>query len=751
MDNERNEWRRSSAVRHLILQRTDMANTPAPIFIIGSPRSGTSILTWCLGQHPNILPIEESNWMGKLAFDVHHCIEIGTSRGDRSHLSSMGIRDELYTAIGKGIDELIVSHRQRYEQLWTERHPNAKTTPLRISRHPDDPKQRWVDGTPEYSMYIPGLRKLFPNAKFIHIARDVVSVVRSMMHFASLSGADLVANEQAAYEYWLRTVRGCVEAERAYGSDVVLRIRHKDLVACPEATLRKCLTFVGEEFAPACLEPLQLRINSSRIPESYDPYDPNTDAKLRAEAHELSDWCLNDVAGRIVPDETVAAELDHAFVRRAQYIARAGAAFQSALERAAAVERELETHRSQLNNRVRLAVQAACTFDAIVAIISRGDDALMDLGGRAAWHFPRDDHGDYAGYHPGDSKEAIEHLESLRAKGANYLVIPEPSMWWLDHYKDFAKYLKERYQKVWVREDTGAIFSLKPRTGESELNKKPVASTASAPDNGRQSSSKNIRDVQPARNGIPLVRFQCNICGASNTVPRPRLEREVSSCDHCKSTVRWRSVIHALSLEIYGKSLAIPDFPAMPQLTGIGMTDWLGYAKPLAKKFNYRNTYYHQEPKLDITQPPAEMNGTLDFIITSEVFEHLPPPVSIAFENMRKLLRPGGVVIFTVPYSDHAETIEHFPELKTYEVLNRSGKHVLRNVTAGGQVQEYDRLVFHGGPGATLEMRQFSERGLLAEFKRAGFNNVKIHRTPCEEFGIVWHTNTSLPIAARVD
>src|ERR1051326_1981074 len=38
-----------------------------PIFIVSTGRSGSTILTWCLGQHPNIIPQEESNWLGAFA------------------------------------------------------------------------------------------------------------------------------------------------------------------------------------------------------------------------------------------------------------------------------------------------------------------------------------------------------------------------------------------------------------------------------------------------------------------------------------------------------------------------------------------------------------------------------------------------------------------------------------------------------------------------------------------------------------
>jgi len=252
-------------------------------------------------------------------------------------------------------------------------------------------------------------------------------------------------------------------------------------------------------------------------------------------------------------------------------------------------------------------------------------------------------------------------------------------------------------------------------------------------------------------NGKPnTLCYRCNICGKDCESEITDLTREKASCMSCGSTVRMRAIIRVLSLELFGESLAIPDFPIRHDVVGMGMSDWEGYAERLKPKLDYRNTYYHKEPQLDIISIPSDLEGKFDFIISTDVFEHVKPPISIAFENTRKLLKPNGVFIFSVPYLKEGKTIEHFPELYRYEIIKNNDSSFLKNITRSGVEQIYDHLVFHGGEGSTLEMRSFSESSLMEEFLKAGFTNVRIYRDQDLKYGIRWEIDCSLPIAARI-
>jgi Sulfotransferase family len=297
-----------------------------PIFVVGSPRSGTSILAWSLGYHPNIFPVPESNWLGDFAVNVAMSYHVGAARGILSILSAMGIsRDEFFSHIGRSINSLVLKHRcdldrtrltTAVQRLLKEQgfylgevtgELDAGTNAairqygiaegllyaelvdsLRTAASDSEYKTRWVDQTPEYSFHVCGLRKLFPCALFIHIVRDVDSVVRSMLNFHRIAGTNVVANEEEAYKYWLRTVRACLKAEEAYGPSVVYRLHYTALVENAESALRSLLDFVGEPYSAKCLEPLSERINSSNVPPDFKSDDPATDPAIVEEARRLS-------------------------------------------------------------------------------------------------------------------------------------------------------------------------------------------------------------------------------------------------------------------------------------------------------------------------------------------------------------------------------------------------------------------------------------------------------------------------------
>ena len=109
---------------------------------------------------------------------------------------------------------------------------------------------------------------------------------------------------------------------------------------------------------------------------------------------------------------------------------------------------------------IRKVVEEYVPQGATIAVVSRGDDEMLDLGAHPAWHFPREGDGTYLGYHPHDSAQAIGHLEELRREGARFLLLPPTAYWWLDHYRNFALHLKQRYRQLTQEEDGCVLFEL---------------------------------------------------------------------------------------------------------------------------------------------------------------------------------------------------------------------------------------------------------------------------------------------------
>jgi SAM-dependent methyltransferase len=243
-----------------------------------------------------------------------------------------------------------------------------------------------------------------------------------------------------------------------------------------------------------------------------------------------------------------------------------------------------------------------------------------------------------------------------------------------------------------------------------------------------------------------VVSFTCNICGAYNEVEA--FATEPASCA-CGSNVRLRALVHLLSMELFGSSLILAKFPRLKAIRGLGLSDQPCYAQILAEKFDYTNTYYDREPRFDIAEPHPQLAGSYDFILMADVLEHIAPPVECALEEACRLLKPHGFLGITVYCNPGDQMREHFPELNDFRIVRLGGQQVLVNRRRDGSLEIRDDLVFHGGSGSTLEMREFGITALDNKLRAAGFRDVFFLTGNLPSIGVLFDHDVSQPLIAR--
>ena len=131
--------------------------------------------------------------------------------------------------------------------------------------------------------------------------------------------------------------------------------------------------------------------------------------------------------------------------------------------------------------------------EAIVAVVSSGDEAMLRLEGRQMWHFPRDPSGGYAGTAPADTDVALDQLEGLRGRGLEFLVVPRETAW-LSHYPDFLGQVEQRYRCVGRQKYLCTIYDL---AGSSPV----VRKQRETPSEGRRDSPWR-RWLRPRSSGV---------------------------------------------------------------------------------------------------------------------------------------------------------------------------------------------------------------------------------------------------------
>lgn len=108
-------------------------------------------------------------------------------------------------------------------------------------------------------------------------------------------------------------------------------------------------------------------------------------------------------------------------------------------------------------------------------------------------------------------------------------------------------------------------------------------------------------------------------------------------------------------------------------------------------------------------------------------------PVARALEGMRRVIRPGGVLVLTCPYVLFGPSTEHYPWMTDYVVQSDGTVVGIDRLGAERKIQE---PFFHGGPGNTLEMRLLALDVLLDELDRVGFSQIQVLAESVPHLGI---------------
>jgi hypothetical protein len=234
-----------------------------------------------------------------------------------------------------------------------------------------------------------------------------------------------------------------------------------------------------------------------------------------------------------------------------------------------------------------------------------------------------------------------------------------------------------------------------------------------------------------------MTTFTCNVCDQLVLVKGVVFHRELPSCTACASTVRIREIAHHLSL--FAKEIE------NAKIVGLSDHDSIQkFAESL--ELSYVNTFFDVDPQLDISNPSGNWHNFADILISSDVMEHVMPPISKAFDGHYKVLRAGGKLILTTPYFHQSSYLEKYPHMSGYVVDDQA------NVFAHGDNYEYLKIVdpvFHGGPGNTLEMRVFAPEIIREGLEVAGFEDVVFNEVDIPENGIIRSATNMGTITAR--
>jgi hypothetical protein len=428
-----------------------------PVFVIGTPRSGTHGLAYSLAQHSHLWTHGES----KILFPLFGHDPVGEVVRQLKQtllpdwMSMFGVeREEILGFLGLGLNALFTS------------------------RNPD---KRWVDKTPDYVMIAPLLAEMFPTAQFLHIVRDGRRVVHSMIHYLDRFTKDLppgaVPGDAAQVPVWARDFREACKWWREYvrfgmefsdrHPDRCLTILNERLVANSQEEFQRIFEFLGEPFEVECV----LFFRGFRIHSSFSEHSADL-ASLTNLAKPMNEWTADDVKVFLEPvpyqdtrpweewsDEQrqIFAEEAGALMVRCGFASAAdfeswgdvGGAAETPFTTLAGGASPVVEAADPIPEEVHRVVATVLPSEAVVLAVVPDGGSLVKLTGPEAWQFPRTEGGRFADSFPADTAVALANLKALAANGVRFLVVPETAFGWLESAGELRRHLTDQHDCHW--------------------------------------------------------------------------------------------------------------------------------------------------------------------------------------------------------------------------------------------------------------------------------------------------------------
>jgi hypothetical protein len=221
-----------------------MSNSPVPVFILGSGRSGTTVTASLMNRLPGVHIAKETGFIGQ-SVELLRDLANANSRQKLIDVvnSWLVVEKWLGRASEQGFDDFCQQHQFRgasafIHYVWQIDSPT-----------PWEQLSFIGDNTPLYVLSIPWLLELFPDAKFVHVVRDPRDVVCSVMSMRFGADDPIVAAME-----WQHSLGCWLMAERMVSPANRIEIRYEDLCMSSTSTLRKLAEWLSPEMQRLDLE-----------------------------------------------------------------------------------------------------------------------------------------------------------------------------------------------------------------------------------------------------------------------------------------------------------------------------------------------------------------------------------------------------------------------------------------------------------------------------------------------------------------